>query len=99
MVIWTEKLQVPGREASACVSESGLFFLLPPRWQDSPPLQYLLNTHLIFLPKAQQQCGDITCGCDWRVLISMCQQPPHIDCGRSKSPLLCWQNEAIMLMT
>lgn len=73
----------PGREASACVSEHSLVFLLPPRWQDSAPLQYLLNTHLIFLPKAQQQCDNITSGCDRRVLTSLCQQPPHIDCGRS----------------
>lgn len=73
----------PGREASACDSERSLFFLLPPRWQDFPLLQYLLNTHLIFLPKAQQQCDDMTCGCDRRVLTSLCQQPPHIDCVRS----------------
>lgn len=73
----------PGREASACDSECSLFFLLPPRWQDSPPLQYLLNTHLNFLPKAQQHCDNIKCGRNRRVLTSLCQQPPHTDCGRS----------------
>lgn len=53
MVIWTEALQERDVNLAKGVSVCQRAQLV---LQDSSLAQYLPNTHLIFLPKAQHQC-------------------------------------------